>query len=300
MPGIYDASKPQATFLETWFLYRLAISASDDPNNPAAVAAVLDLSKSFKGVGNSIRLTPRRVSGTGTVDLILVRENVGSLAGSEPYTTLLTNTAVDTLIESVFTDLIAGKYRVLMALSASSVWELHAATSVAGSSAIALSAVVRAQDMGVAWSPASVNLGENLLFSNSAVNSIPGITELIFNQYLFAPGGGVYLDDAQDIVSLGFPNLVDVPATAFFICKNSPLVNLSVPNFKPGNGMTVDFSGNALSVDSVNALLIQCAANVAFASGIVDVSGGTNAAPTGAGAAAVTTLTGRTVTVNTN
>ncbi len=57
MPGIYDASKPQATFLETWFLYRLAISASDDPNNPAAVAAVLDLSKSFKGVGNSIRLT---------------------------------------------------------------------------------------------------------------------------------------------------------------------------------------------------------------------------------------------------
>jgi len=300
MPGLYDASKPQASFLETWFLYRAAVAASDDLNNPAAVTALLDLSKSFKGLGNSIRLTPRRVSGTGTVDLILVRENSGSLAGSEPYTTIATNSAVATLVESAFSDLIAGKYRVLMALSASSVWELHAATSVAGSSVAAVTSIVRSQDLSLSWLPASVNLGESLLYSCSVANSIPGITDLVFSQFSFVAGGGISFDNAQDVTSLSFPNLVDVPATAFFVFKDSPLIHLSLPNFKPGNGLAIDLSGNALDVSSVNALLVQCAANVAFASGSVDISGGTSAAPTGAGAAAVVTLTGRSVTVTTN
>jgi hypothetical protein len=300
MPGLFDASKSQSSFLESWFLYRSALSAADDANNPGAVTAVLDLSKSFKGTGNSIRIVPRRVSGSGTVSLILVRENNGSLSAVQAYTTIGTNAAVATLVESSFSDLIAGSYRVLITPSATSVWELHVATSVAGSSAEAETIVIPPQDLSLVWVPSTISLAELLVFSCSAANSLPGITALVFSQYNIQATGGFNFNHAKDLVEISFPNLVSVPSTGFLVCKNATLLTtVLLPNFLPGNGLTIDFSGCALTAASVNAILARCIANAAYVTGTVTLTGGTNAAPTGQGLTDKAALILRGVTVTT-
>lgn len=62
---------------------------------------------------------------------------------------------------------------------------------------------------------------------------------------------------------------------------------------------TVDLSGNAHDETAINAMLVALDANGAT-EGIVNLSGGTNAAPTGAGASAAAALTGKGWTVTTN
>ena len=62
---------------------------------------------------------------------------------------------------------------------------------------------------------------------------------------------------------------------------------------------TEGFSGCALDVTSVNAVVTAIEA-AGTSSGTLDIDGGTNAAPTGAGAAAVTALQGRGWAVTTN
>jgi hypothetical protein len=62
---------------------------------------------------------------------------------------------------------------------------------------------------------------------------------------------------------------------------------------------TVDISGCALTGTAVNNLLTQLDAN-GISGGSVDVSGGTNAAPSGAGLTAKTNLIAKGWTVTTN
>lgn len=81
--------------------------------------------------------------------------------------------------------------------------------------------------------------------------------------------------------------------------NGSTLANLSFPKYVPGDNEVDDFSGNALNVASVNGILVQWALNTSFV-GTLDLSGGTSAAPTGAGAAAKTALTTQGATVTTN
>lgn len=63
--------------------------------------------------------------------------------------------------------------------------------------------------------------------------------------------------------------------------------------------VTLDASGNALTQDAVNAILVALD-NLAQTGGTVDLSGGTSPAPNGVGATAATSLTGKGWTVTTN
>lgn len=65
-----------------------------------------------------------------------------------------------------------------------------------------------------------------------------------------------------------------------------------------GNG-TITFAGNALNVTSVNAIL-AAAVETGFSEGILNLTGGTNAAPTGQGATDKAALNGDGWTVTTN
>lgn len=100
------------------------------------------------------------------------------------------------------------------------------------------------------------------------------------------------------LVRCEFPLLQACPGG---ITINSAVLlhNLSFPQYIPGNNETDDFSGNALNVASVNGILIQWAKNTSF-TGTLSLSGGTNAAPTGAGITAKSALTTQGATVTTN
>lgn len=87
-------------------------------------------------------------------------------------------------------------------------------------------------------------------------------------------------------------------ATAIVSIHDNPnLTDITLTNFVPTNDTENYFSENALSAATVNAILARFVANAAFVTGVIDLSGGTNAAPTGQGLTDVTTLLARGVTV---
>lgn len=92
----------------------------------------------------------------------------------------------------------------------------------------------------------------------------------------------------------------DNDSAEIFITSNPVLVSITLTNFVVKNNATLDFTGNALNAATVNSILARCVASASFTAGTLDLSQGTNAAPTGQGIADVTTLTGRGVTVTTN
>jgi hypothetical protein len=130
------------------------------------------------------------------------------------------------------------------------------------------------------------------------IQSSPTFTSLSV-PLLATVGAHVQIELCSTLTSLAFPALVTV-VEGFEIIGNSALISLSIPVFIPTNGTSHSFIGNALAVASVNAILVQFASHSGYTSGTIDLTGGTNAAPTDAGATAVTTLTGRGVTVLTN
>lgn len=109
------------------------------------------------------------------------------------------------------------------------------------------------------------------------------------------------------LASLSLPALVNTGGTnasvLLQISSNPMLVSLSVPLMVFNNstvGLSYDFSGNALSAASVNAVLARAVASPGFTKGQLHLEGGTNAAPSGQGALDVITLSGRGVVVTTN
>jgi hypothetical protein len=87
-------------------------------------------------------------------------------------------------------------------------------------------------------------------------------------------------------------------ATAIVSIHDNPnLTDITLTNFVPTNDTENYFNENALSAATVNAILARFVANAAFVTGVIDLSGGTNAAPTGQGLTDVTTLLARGVTV---
>jgi len=99
--------------------------------------------------------------------------------------------------------------------------------------------------------------------------------------------------------SISLPSLVTIAEVIDFQSCSS-LVSVSFPLFLPTNSKAVNFANCALSSASVNHILARCVANAGYVSGVVNVQGGTSAAPTGQGVADKATLIGRGVTVNTN
>jgi len=103
-----------------------------------------------------------------------------------------------------------------------------------------------------------------------------------------------------NIATLSLPSLTTLGGNLMGFL--SPLLTtVSIPQVVFGAGVTVDFQGCALDVTSVNHILARCVASPLFGAGAqLNLSGGTNAAPAGQGAADVITLTGLGVFVQTN
>lgn len=125
-----------------------------------------------------------------------------------------------------------------------------------------------------------------------------GLTTVSFPVLLSVAGTISITNSTGTILTqVNFPMLAT--SAGLTVSKSILLHNLSFPQYVPGNSETDTFSGNALNVASVNGILEQWAKNTSFA-GTLTLSGGTNAAPTGAGITAKTALTGQGATVTTN
>jgi len=82
--------------------------------------------------------------------------------------------------------------------------------------------------------------------------------------------------------------------------SNSSLTDVDLSSYLPTDNTHQDFSNCALTAASVNHILARCVANPAYIFGVVSLSGGTNAAPTGQGIMDRATLRRRGVVVTTN
>lgn len=104
--------------------------------------------------------------------------------------------------------------------------------------------------------------------------------------------------DNSSVVTLDLSALTSSTTLASFQ-GGTKLQNINIGQAKPANASDWDFHNNALSVASVNHLLARCVANPTF-TGVLNLSGGTNAAPTGQGITDKATLIARGATVTTN
>lgn len=127
--------------------------------------------------------------------------------------------------------------------------------------------------------------------------SINGCTSLeTINLTALEEANGLLIESSI-MTSLDLSALVTVGGSNIAISGNTALESIDLSSFVPTSGGEFYFAGNALTAASVNAILARFVANAAFVSGQIDLSGGTNAAPTGQGLTDVTTLRGRGVDV---
>ena len=131
-----------------------------------------------------------------------------------------------------------------------------------------------------------------------AANSCPNLTSVSLPALVST--GGMAILDCPLITEIDLPSYVGGSGAYLQIQNNSGLVTINLPVWVPADGDTQNFDNNALSAATVNHILARGVANPAFVSGALELSGGTNAAPTGQGIADKATLQGRGVTVNTN
>lgn len=123
-------------------------------------------------------------------------------------------------------------------------------------------------------------------FGSGAANdgSLTSIDFTSLSQALF-----IQIQQCDALTSVSFPTLPSC-ASGINISFNPALTSFSAPFWNPIGAQQVAFIADALDVTSVNNILIQCAASTPGFTGPVSLYGGTNAAPTGAGAAAKATL----------
>lgn len=98
---------------------------------------------------------------------------------------------------------------------------------------------------------------------------------------------GASLSGNTSLTTMSFPELVTVNGD-FNASSCTLLSDVSLPKFLPTNGRLHDFRDCALTDASVNHLLARAVASAGFVSGLlggagIDLSGGTNAAPSGQG-----------------
>lgn len=93
------------------------------------------------------------------------------------------------------------------------------------------------------------------------------------------------LEDRAELTITSHPLLTTIPMDAGLVFTNTH---------------NIDMNGNALSESMVDFILARAVAAAGFVTGSIDLSGGTNAPPSVAGAADAATLSGRGVVVTTN
>jgi hypothetical protein len=139
-----------------------------------------------------------------------------------------------------------------------------------------------------------------------------GMTSINFDslQYIngrFSPGTAIYIRNCSNLTTINIPDLVNNNYGAFQIYDNPNLTSITIGTIgtlKYFND-TVDFSNNALSEACVNSILALLASlddtgGTSTFYGDVNLSGGTNAVPTGQGLIDKATLEARGCTVTTN
>lgn len=111
--------------------------------------------------------------------------------------------------------------------------------------------------------------------------------------------GGIFnLSSDLAIETISLPALTTVSGN-FTANTCTALTSFSAPLWLPTDGTTINFNGDALDAASVNHILARCVA-AGVTTCTIDLSGGTNAAPTGQGItdAADLATAGNTVTTN--
>lgn len=107
--------------------------------------------------------------------------------------------------------------------------------------------------------------------------------------------------DHAALTSFSLPALISVDNGSYISVSNSPvLTTVSLGSATFVSGANLFFIANALTDTSVNHILARAVANAAYVSGTVNLSGGTNSAPTGQGIVDAADLVTRGVTVITN
>jgi hypothetical protein len=162
------------------------------------------------------------------------------------------------------------------------------------------------------------------------------LSSLTFRQTsLGVDAGGVYIENCSALTTVSFPNLTSSPnygylitgcgaltsitfpvlASAvpsgsstipmFYIVGNAALTTITMPSVVFGlNIFTAntdyDFRANALNQATVDNILERAVASPLLTAGVLQLDGGTNAAPSAAGLVNKNTLITRGMTVNTN
>lgn len=152
----------------------------------------------------------------------------------------------------------------------------------------------------------SIDLGSLATISDNAeldVNGCSLLSSLALPSLQTMGDASILYIDSNAITSIAFPSLTAVGSGAFFqITNHSLLVNVSLPLVVFGGPITLDFSGCALNVASVDHILARAVASPLFTGGgFVKTNGGTSSAPSSTGPGSdYATLVARGITVSTN
>lgn len=176
------------------------------------------------------------------------------------------------------------------------------------------------QDAKISWSGAAFGEVASLYQEVGLI----GITSLTWRATTST--GPIQLSSSSELVTFSAPNLTTLTDSLYdysYITDNPILESCSLPVFAPtgsldiknnpslttidvsglsgaANNINFNFSNNALSAATVNHILARLVANANYVTGYVDLSGGTNAAPTGQGITDMNTLIARGVSFSTN
>lgn len=162
--------------------------------------------------------------------------------------------------------------------------------------------------------PSLQTTGSTEAISNTQLSAINFPSLISYNDYFS-------INDNPRLKSIDFPALIEGDFT--FDCYRNPLLTtlnfpvleplfgnllggtcpsltaVNVPNILFQNGITIDFSGCALTSSSVNQILSRAEFD-SLSTAVIKLSGGTNAAPTGQGLIDKATLISNGCTVATN
>ncbi len=132
-----------------------------------------------------------------------------------------------------------------------------------------------------------------------ATLSLPNLIDVDPTSSRFT-GGWIDLEDNASLVSVDLPVLTAIGAGNTFTIKNNPLLTaLNLPVFVPNDFATYNWTGNAFTAATVNAILATWVAAVGgLSGGSLDLRFG-SAAPTGQGILDKATLIAAGVTVST-
>jgi len=133
-------------------------------------------------------------------------------------------------------------------------------------------------DFDLSSCPALAVLQLPLLVTVGGALSISDAITVLELPMLATVGAALFIYGPTNLVTASLPSLTTV-AGDFSMNSCSALTTFSAPLWLPSNASTINFSGDALDVTSVDHILARCVASAGFVAGTVDLSGGTSSPP---------------------